>query len=142
MSLHEEIITDMHRVMDMTDADIVTPASLARAVQSKYRSGKLEPHIEYTSFEHFKQLARKVLSGRLDTESDENESYQGELFTGRLQTRYPIPRQAGDEPAYKLLERLTDAEVKWNIRSLRKSADARLEHADALEAWHRSREAA
>lgn len=139
MSLHEDIIIEMHRIVDNSQADIITPASLAIAVQGKFVSGRLEPHIEYTSLEHFKQLARKVLSSKHDTESDENEVYQGELFTGLLQTRYPLPRKQGEEPAYKLLEMLTPEEIKWNLASLRKSAEARLQHADALEAYAMSR---
>lgn len=142
MSLHDDIVTEMHRLVDQNDADIITPTSLAHAVQTKYQRGPVEPHIEYTSLEHFKQIARKVLSGRLDDGSEENEAYQGELFSGMLQMRYPIPRKKDEEPAYKLREMLTEDEVRWNITTLRKSAEARLEHADALEAWHMARKLA
>lgn len=139
MSLHENIVAEMHKMVDENDADIITPSSLAQAAQRIYVRGRLEPHIEYASLEHLKQLARKVLAGRHDAESDENEAHQGTLFSGMLQTRYPIPRADGAEPAYKLREFLTEAEVSWNVATLRKSAEARLEHADALEAWHHSR---
>lgn len=142
MSLHEDIVVEMHRILEQTDADIITPGSLALAVQRRYISNKVDAHIEYASLEHCKAIARRVLAGKHDIESDESEAYQGELFTGRLQTRYPLPRPKGEEPAYKLRENMSDDEIRWNIRSLRKSADARLEHADALEAWFRSRSAA
>ena len=142
MSLHEDIVVEMHRIVDQSRADIITPASLAISVQNQFVKGRLEPHIEYTSLEHFKQLARKVLSAKHDADSDENEVYQGELFSGLLQTRYPLPRQAGEEPAYKLLEFMSPSEIAWNVKTLRRSAEARLQHADALEAWALSRGAA
>lgn len=142
MSLHDDIISHMNRIVDENDADIITPTSLALAVQREYLEGRVEPHIEYTSLEHLKQLARRVLSGRCDAESDQSEAYQGELFSGHLQTRYPIPRGRGEEPAYKLREALTADEVAWNVATLRKSAESRLLHADALEAWNQARQAA
>lgn len=142
MSLHDDIKVEMHRIVDQSQADIITPASLAQAVQGKYLNRQVDPHIEYASLEHLKQIARSVLSGRLDADSDDNDVYQGELFSGRLQTRYPIPRKAGTEPAYKLREALTDKEIAWNTATLRRTGEARLMHADALEAWHRNREAA
>jgi hypothetical protein len=142
MSLHDDIKIEMHRMVDQSQADIITPASLAQSVQGMYINRRVDPHIEYASLEHLKQIARSVLSGRLDAESDDNEVYQGELFTGRLQTRYPIPRKPGTEPAYKLRDALSEKEITWNIATLRRSAEARLMHADALEAWHRNRAAA
>lgn len=142
MSLHDDIVVEMHRIVDQSQADIITPSSLAQAVQGLYLSRQVDPHIEYASLEHHKQIARRVLAGKMDAESDENEVYQGELFTGRLQTRYPLPRQKDVEPAYKLREALTDAEVAWNIAALRRSAEGRMLHAIALEAWHQERRAA
>ncbi|MDR2880496.1 MAG: hypothetical protein LBV29_01150 [Azoarcus sp.] len=142
MSLHEDINVEMHRIADNSSAEIITPNSLALAVHRQFVNDHLEPHIEYASIEHFKHLARKVLSCKHDTESDENEVYQGELFSGVLQVRYPIPRKRGEEPAYKLRELLNHEEIHWNVAILRKSAEARLQHADALEAWAQSREAA
>ena len=58
----------------------------------------------------------------------------GVSFSGKLQDRYPLPRKAGEEAAYKLRSHLTPEERRWNVMQLRKSAHARLEHADALEA--------
>jgi hypothetical protein len=74
------------------------------------------------------------LGKRFNIESDEADAYHGDLFSGALQNRYPLPRSAGDEPVYKLRSRLTAEERAWNVQQLRKSSQARLEHADALEA--------
>jgi hypothetical protein len=59
-----------------------------------------------------------------------------------LQHRYPTPRPAGAEPIYKKREALSRAELAWNVAMLRKSAAARLEHADALQAWADARDGA
>lgn len=143
MSLHETIVADIARFIDgMGDCDIITPDSIARACVEKYSEGRLEAHIAYASLEHFKQMARAALRGRFEDEGDDNPAYeQGELFSGHLQERYPIPRTEG-VAAYKRREALTADEVKWNVRSLRRAADARQMHARALEAWFESREAA
>lgn len=142
MSLHESIMAEMTRYIDdRRDCAILSPSAIAAAVLRVYSADSLEPHVEYASLEHFKNMARKTLARRFDDEGDDNPVYadQGELFSGHLQDRYPVPRKAGTDPVYKLREALTDDEVRWNLRSLRKSADARLAHADALEAWHQSR---
>ena len=76
-----------------------------------------------------------MLARRYEHDSDENESYQGDMFSGELQDRYPTPRAAGEDPLYKPRAMLTREELDWNIAQLRKSADARLRHADALQAF-------
>lgn len=139
MTLHESIVTDLVRLIEEQQADILTPASLAIELQHRYAEQRLEPHIEYASLEHLKNMARKVLAGNFDAEGSQNKSHQGELFSGRLQDRYPVPRKRGEEAVYKLREVLSREEVAWNIGTLRKSAEARLLHADALEAWDQSR---
>lgn len=143
MSLHEAISTAMVRfIEDRRDCAIISPAAVAAATLQAFNAERLEPHIEYASLEHFKNMARKVLAHRFDDEGETNPAYaaQGEMFSGHLQDRYPVPRKKGEDAVYKLREALTDDEVRWNLRSLRRAADARLLHADALEAWHQSRE--
>lgn len=137
MSLHEAINTAMMRfIEDRRECAIMSPAAVAAATFNQFSAEHVEPHIEYASLEHFKHMARKVLARRFDDDGEENAVYsgQGELFSGHLQDRYPVPRKAGEEPTYKRRELLTPAERAWNVKTLRKSADARLAHADALEA--------
>jgi len=144
LNLHEMITRDLQEVMDRLDgADIVSPTYLADTLLADYGGEGTDPRLRYTGREHLKQMARKMLAGRYSHEGEDSEAHQGELFSGHLQTRYPIPRSASDEPVYKLLGALTRDELAWNVRSLRASAKARLLHADALEAWAQShREAA
>lgn len=127
----------MHRFVDDHAAcTVLSPAALAMVAYDCFAEEGVEPHIAYGCLEHFKSLARKVLAGRFADEGEKNDAYagQGELFSGHLQERYPLPRKKGEDPQYKLRSELTAEERAWNVKQLRKSADARLLHADALEA--------
>lgn len=140
MSLHETITADIQSLIEgCAGADIISPTTIALALQTQYGVEAVHLAVAYASLEHFKHMARRALARRYDHESDEAEAYQGELFSGSLQRRYPTPRASGEEPAYKLLESLTDEEVRWNIKSLEHSADARSRHARALAAWFASK---
>ena len=137
MSLHEQIAVFQARyIEDRRDCAILSPAAVASATLQEFVAGHVEPHVEYAALEHFKHMARKSLARRFDHESDDNPVYseQGELFSGHLQDRYPAARKPGEEPTYKLLDAMSDADFEWNVRSLRRSARARALHADALEA--------
>lgn len=140
MSLHQQINAEIARQYEaLCDAEVISPTALAVRAQAAFLSGEETPQIEYASLEQFKHWARVFLAKRKDPDADESEAYQGQLdlgisFSGQLQDRYPLPRKAGDEPLYKLRHMLTQDERAWNVTQLRKSAMARMEHADALEA--------
>lgn len=137
MSLHEQIQRVMAQyIEDRADCAILSPAAVASATLQAFTADRVEPHVEYASLEHFKHMARKALARQFDHESEDNPAYseQGELFSGHLQDRYPAARKPGEEPTYKRLDCMTDADFEWNVRSLRRSAKARALHADALEA--------
>ena len=75
-----------------------------------------------------------------DSEDDDEPRFTG--FDG-LQWRYPTARSKGQpEPEYILRDHMTDDDVDYNIARLRSEARAKLAHADALEAWGRSRRVA
>jgi hypothetical protein len=66
-------------------------------------------------------------------------------FTGfkELQWRYPAAHSKGKpEPEYVLLDQLSRADVIYNVRRLRREGQAKLKHADALEAWDLARRGA
>jgi hypothetical protein len=134
---HQQIIAEFDRQSAfLKDAILISPSALAHRVFETFSTGAEEPHIQYTSLEHLKHMARGYLR-RNDADSDDNPTHgQPELpgFSGQLQDRYPLPRPKGEEPAYKLRHHLTAEERAWNVKQLRKSAQSRLEHADALEA--------
>lgn len=146
MSQHEQINAEIARQYEaMRDAVVVGPGSLAFGVYQHFATGIEEPHIQYASLEHLKQMARRFLAKRHDHDSDENPAHISQAsfaFSGQLQDRYPLPRHKGEEPVYKQRHQLTFEERAWNVEQLRKSANARLEHADALEAEGQSEDAA
>jgi len=136
MSLHEDITNALRSEIDSLGGAIaLSPTTVALAVQRRFAPSAIEPHLQYASLEHLKQMARKALARRFEAEADDSIAYQGDMFSGLLQDAYPLPIKDGAEPIYKPRNDLTDEEVAWNIKQLRKSAAARLEHADALQAW-------
>ena len=143
MSLHDDIKQTIRKHLEsnaLAQAITLSPTAVAISVQREFANDEsLEPHIRYTSLEHLKHIARAVLSGRYGADSDENDAHQGDLFSGQLQDRYPVPAKRGEEPGYKQREHLSHSEAAWNARQLRKSASARLAHADALDAWNEGR---
>jgi len=141
MNQHQRINNEMTQQYEaMREAVLVSPSGLAHRVFETFATGEETPQVEYTSLEHLKHMARVFLAKQKDPDSDDSEAYaaQGDLpgfsFSGKLQDRYPLPRKAGDEPVYKLRSQLSSEERAWNVQQLRKSAQGRQEHADALEA--------
>lgn len=121
----------------LKDAVLLSPAALAHRVFEVFGDPEVEPHVQYTSVEHLKHMARVYLARRNEADSDENPAHGAQAsfeFSGQLQDRYPVPRKSGEEPVYKLRSHLSEEERAWNVAQLRKSARSRLEHADALEA--------
>jgi hypothetical protein len=139
---HQRIMGEIARQYEFLEGSVlVSPSSLAHRAFECFATGEEEPHIQYASLEHLKQMSREFLRRRKTPDGEENEAHgpQGEMdlgtrFSGKLQDRYPIPRVDGEEPAYKRRFDLTAEERAWNVRQLRRSAVARREHADALEA--------
>ena len=85
MSLHEDITTEMHRIVDRWSGDIAA-ADLAAAAMAKFFDvAKFEEHAEYLCWDAAKRMARNLLAGRFDP-ANEDDDTQGELFSGELQT--------------------------------------------------------
>ena len=89
---------------------------------------------------HFREIARSTLRKRFDPVDPEKE--QDDLFPHTLQERYPIRRKRSEDPRYVLRKHLSDADRAYNVARLRRSGNAQLKHADALEAEGASRMAA
>lgn len=138
MTQHEQIQRELTLAYEaMREADIVGPGSLAFAVYQNIATGDEAAGVQYTSVEHLKAMARKFLARRNDADGDQNQAHPDQeefSFSGQLQDRYPLPRKRGEEPVYIKRHLLTEEQRAWNVEQLRKSARARLAHADALEA--------
>src|SRR5262249_27808706 len=83
-----------------------------------------------------RQIARDILRGRFVENGDK--SAQHELFP-ELQKMYPTARSKDneDDPEYVALEHMTKDDIDYNVARLRAEAEAKLKHADSLEAWGR-----
>ena len=135
MTQHSQVMAAFGRHIEaLSGAVAIMPSSLAWAVYQEIVHDEVDPILEWACLQHLKTLARNALAGRYLPDGEENAAHQGDLFSGALQERYPLPRTQGQEPTYKRRDQLTAEEREWNVRQLRKSAQARLEHADALEA--------
>lgn len=137
MGVYERISVAVTKIIDAMDGDEkVTPSKVASQVLATFTTDDTGDELKWLGLEQLKQFARKALSGRFDPKAsggdDEEPSLPG-VFT-RLQPRYPVPRQGGDEPEYKLRHLLTPLERAWNVRRLRSASVSFAKHADALEA--------
>lgn len=150
MNEHGKIVEQIARQYELWgDAVIVSPSALAHSVYSAVANGDESDIVNFLSIEQLKQMCRAFLRRRNDDDGEENEVYAaqgnfgfGDVFTGKLQDRYPVPRVGSSEPVYKRRADLTAEERHWNVMQLRKSGQSRLKHADALEAEGNERAAA
>ena len=145
MSIHHEIeqaIREIIGELDTSGVESLGPTAIALRTYEQYGREGDDLHVRYASTEHFKQMARALLARQYEPDADESQSYQGDMFSGHLQDRYPIPRKGDEDPIYKRRDLLTVEELRWNSRNLRKSANARVRHADAIDLYIEQRSAA
>lgn len=136
MSVHEEITQTLRAVIDdMGGVLDISPELVANTCYRRFSQSADEVHIRYAAIEHYKAMARRILSARFDPDGEENRAHQGDMFSGHLQERYPIRRAHGEEPKYRPLVALSLADLDFNVQQLMRSADARVEHAQALRAY-------
>ena len=72
---------------------------------------------------------------RFDPVAIADDDADPDLFPETLQERYPIARKRGEDPTYRRLDELEEADVSYNTGRMRKAASALDRHADRLEAW-------
>jgi hypothetical protein len=80
-----------------------------------------------------REICRKMYEDDDDEADDERTDTQHEMFPG-LQRRYPVAKHGGDEPVYRKLEELSDADYQYNIDRLAAEAATKTRHKDALKA--------
>jgi hypothetical protein len=133
MSAHSEICQFVRVQIEYSLQIDLSPTFLANRIIDHFGKPE-EMHVLWLAFEQAKQIARRELAAKFDVDSEDNEVYQGDMFSGMLQQRYPVPVSSGCDPVYRPLDRLSVEELDWNIAKLFKSADARVQHARALQA--------
>lgn len=115
----------------------VSPAWLATEALLSLDPRKTAPTLVYRAAHlQLRQLARGLCRQRFEDDGEWTE--QHDLFPN-LQKRYPAVHTTEGEPEYVLLEHLTALDIAFNLNRLRREANAKLSHADALEAWSKQR---
>jgi hypothetical protein len=128
-------IIETHR-----DAPRISPASIATEAMEELDPAGMVKRGATLLWQacnlYLRQIARQLLAHRFMPD-DEDET--AELFVEGLQWRYPLAHSSKEDPVYVLLDLLSPEDVAYNVERLRSEADAKMKHADRLEAWGRSR---
>lgn len=118
-----------------TERDEIEPGLIAAAAYREMDADCISPVlVKVAALQALKQIARRLLRGRYEPDGDDGE--MSLEFPG-LQKRYPVAHNNGDEPQYRKLEKLTDADVIYNANRLEREADSKIKHARALKLWAR-----
>lgn len=103
---------------------------------------RAHPMIYQASHLCLREVARQQLR-RHDPVEEAREAMRtgvgDDLFPDTLQWRYPIAKQDGDQPLYRLRDELTDDDVAFNSGRMRRMSVSLARHADALDVWHAER---
>lgn len=116
----------------------ISPAWIATEAMSELDPDKTAPTLVYRAAHlQLRQMARSICRKKFE---DDGEAEQHEIWPD-LQTRYPAAHSTDAEPEYVLLEHLSEADKTYNVNRLRREGRAKLDRADALEAWWQSKAA-
>lgn len=131
-----DVVSEIYALNEM--AARVSPAWIATMAMQRIGFPRSLHGIGYIGCHlQFRQIAREYCRKHFDPIDESND--QDDLFPETLQKRYPIPVKDGEEPTYVRLELLSESDLAFNVARLRRSAFARLKHADALEAYMNER---
>jgi hypothetical protein len=142
MTHEESQLTEIvARIIDIRRAQVrINPSWIAtEALQEIDPAGSSLELVRLGCHLQLRQIARS-LCRKLFEDSDDDDGQP--RFTGfdGLQWRYPTARSKGKpDPEYVLRDRMSEDDIAFNVSRLRSEARAKLAHADALEAWGRSR---
>lgn len=140
MTPHEKIVASIQEIITELDGvEVISPASVAQRVQDRFAAPGLDDCTAYASLEHYKQMSRKALAKTFDKVEDAGGPDQPDLFSGRLQQRYPVQVKAGEQPMYKRLEAMSGDELQFNIDRFFKAGRALTMHGRALQAYQQAR---
>ena len=136
MKEHEQIMGEIHAIVDeMGDVDRVSTDAVANRLLHRFGGDDLDARLAYASLEHLKQMTRRAFGRAFDKPTALDVISQGDLFSSKLQTRYPVPTKPGEERVYVRLEVMTSEERRWNADRLLKAGRAFTMHGKALLAY-------
>jgi hypothetical protein len=124
-------------IEERKESERISPAWIATEAMIKLEVAGLQqtlPPIYLAAHLYLRQVARNACRRQFESDDDALDPDQQELFPG-LQSRYPVAHEPNEDPSYVLRDRMTRADVKFNINRLRLESKTKAERADALEAW-------
>jgi hypothetical protein len=137
MTDEERLAQAVQTVIDETvDLPAISPAWVATAVMQTIEFPRHLHHLGYAGCHlELRQMARAKLRRQFDPTISDDDDEEADLFPDTLQDRYPRRPKRGRQPEYVLRERMTQADVAYNVERMRRAGSALLRHADALEEW-------
>ena len=141
-NVYEQLKQYTLAAIDAAGVGDVTPSGIANAVLKRITVERpLTALVAYASLQFLKDLARRCARAKYEVGGELNESYQGDMFTGLLQKRYPVHKdeRIEGEARYVPLNDLTFKSWSYNKEQLLRHADALVQPADALDAWGKDR---
>ena len=133
----QKLLEVISRLVELRGSAIrISPSWIATEAMHTIDPQNVSPPLVYLAAHlELRQLARGQLRKRFE---DDEDIGQDKLFPD-LQARYPTARsQSAEEPEYILRDQMTRADISYNVRRLRQEGNAKLRHADALEAYGRN----
>ena len=123
--------------LEASGSTAISAREVAEGAYAEIDSERTSPLLVQASCKNdLRRRAESALRTLSMAEQDAIEN-QGDMFNGRLQSRYPCNRE--DVSVYVSPPDMTDEELAANVARLRKEADAKSAHADALEAYGANR---
>lgn len=128
-----QVLREKYQRLDDSGDIAISPALLAEAAYRDLDPDEGAPLlVRWACVMELRQLARSLCRRRIEEQEQQAETVDHDLFPVTLQDRYPARRQEGE--VYVLRAHLTAEEYDYNIARLRSEGEAKLKHADALDA--------
>lgn len=133
----------MERDIRLARGEDLSINDIAKTLLLKYQpEDNLEPHVEWTSLEHLKQMTRATLRETDDPVVLTDEKQQ-DIWAGHLQQCYPrkLTKEERRETGgvYALRENLSWEDWTWNIDRTNKASRTLAEHARMQKAFRDSK---
>ena len=139
-----QLVEVVARIIDVRRSQVrINPSWIAtEALKEIDPDSRSRPLVRVGCHLHLRQIARGQCRKLFGSHDGGGVDDQGEMFE-ELQWRYPTARsKEEDEPQYVLRQHMSSDDIAYNVARLRSEARAKLAHADALEAWGKTRGAA
>lgn len=134
----QKLVDVISRIVELRGKAIkISPSWIATEVMTNLDPKNVSPRLVWVAAHlEIRQLARGNLRKRFEDDEDVG---MDDMFPD-LQARYPTAHsEKNEEREYILRDKMSKQDIAYNVQRLRKEGEAKLRHADALEAFGRGR---